>query len=65
MILVYALCLYALVGAIVAPAFFWAGVRRVLPGATLTPGAQLLLLPGALVLWPLLLRRWIDAGSRR
>jgi hypothetical protein len=53
------LAIYPAVGLIVAIAFVSYGVTRVLPTpATVTPGARLLLIPGAVVLWPLVLKRW-------
>jgi hypothetical protein len=37
-----------------------------LPGAiSFTPGARLLLLPGAAALWPYVIMRWRKAASRR
>lgn len=56
-----ALGLYAAIGAAVAVAFSAFGVTRVQP-ASVSPGARILLLPGALALWPYVLFRWIRAG---
>jgi hypothetical protein len=65
MILVEALAVYALIGVAVAPAFVIFGIARVMPEASLTSGARLMLLPGAAALWPLILTRWLEAGGRR
>jgi hypothetical protein len=64
MILLYALALYALIGLATAVAFVTVGVNQVLPpAATVTPGARILLLPGAAVLWPYVLARWLKSPS--
>jgi hypothetical protein len=60
-ILLSALALYAAIGAVVALAFAIVGVTRVQP-ASVTLGARILILPGALALWPYVLARWIKAG---
>jgi hypothetical protein len=60
--LLYALSLYAAVGAVTAVAFVLFGVTRV-QGAAVSPGARILLLPGATALWPYVLIRWITARS--
>ena len=63
MIVLYGLAIYAVVGIIVASAFVVAGVSKVLPEpAALTFGARLLLLPGAFLLWPYVVLRWLKAG---
>ena len=59
-ILLYALALYGAVGAVTALAFAAFGVTRV-QGAPMSLGARLLILPGALALWPYVLKRWIGA----
>ena len=56
-----ALVLYLAVGLMIAIAFVVAGVTRVQP-APVTLGARILLLPGALALWPIVLSRWRKAG---
>jgi hypothetical protein len=61
MIVLKALAVYAASGTVVALAFVVFGVRRVLPHASITPGARLLLLPGAAALWPLILFRWVKS----
>lgn len=51
--------LWCIVGLVVAGAFVARGADVALgEPASLTPGARLLLLPGAFVLWPLVLSRW-------
>lgn len=56
----YGLTLYAAAGLTVGIAFVTAGASRVLPGsASFTPGARLLILPGAAALWPYVLLRWL------
>jgi hypothetical protein len=60
----YGLLLYLAIGLVVAIPFATAGIGQVLPGPTsFTPGARLLLVPGAAALWPYVLLRWI--GARR
>jgi hypothetical protein len=62
MILLYALALYALLGFVTAVLFVIFGVSQVLPhSATATPGARILFLPGAAVLWPYVLIRWLKS----
>lgn len=58
----YGSVLYAALGVCVGVAFVARGVTRVLPGpATVTIPARLLLFPGAVALWPVVLRRWLQA----
>jgi hypothetical protein len=62
MILLYGAALYALLGIVTAVAFVTFGVSQVLPhAATVTVGARLLFLPGAAVLWPYVLLRWLKS----
>ena len=62
MVLIDLLALYALVGAVTALAFVIFGIARVLPaGTSVTLGARVLLLPGAALLWPYVLLRWVKA----
>ena len=61
MIVLEALAVYAALGLLVAAVFVLFGIRRVVPHATVTPGARLLLVPGATLLWPLILWRWFAA----
>jgi hypothetical protein len=56
--LLNALALYAGVGAVVALAFAAFGVTRV-QSAAMSLGARILILPGAMALWPYVLWRWI------
>jgi hypothetical protein len=59
------LAVYAAIGLAVGIAFVIAGAGRVLPGSTsFTPGARLLILPGAAALWPYVLIRWRKALAR-
>ena len=60
-VLFCALVLYLAVGLMIAIAFVVAGVTRVQP-APVTLGARILLLPGALALWPIVLSRWRKVG---
>jgi len=54
---------YAALGVLFALAFVTRGVQRVDPAAkTGTLGFRLLIVPGAVALWPLLLRRWVACG---
>ena len=62
--LVRLLAIYAAVGVVFAPAFLLVGVKRIDPVAAQgTWGFRLLILPGVIALWPILLRRWL-AGQR-
>jgi hypothetical protein len=60
LLLLNVLALYAAIGAAVALAFAAFGVTRVQP-ALVSLGARILILPGALALWPYVLVRWIKA----
>jgi hypothetical protein len=60
------LALYAVVGAVTGVAFVSFGLARVLPAGTpVTVGARVMLLPGAAILWPYVLLRWVKAGAAR
>jgi len=60
------LAFYALAGAVTALAFVTFGIARVLPAGTpVTLGARVLLLPGAVLLWPYVLLRWLKAPGAR
>jgi hypothetical protein len=65
MILLEFLAAYAVAGTAIAVAFVVFGVQQVLPHVSVTPGARLLLLPGAVALWPLVLRRWLKSRRNR
>lgn len=55
---------YGAVGLAVALGFVTFGILRAMPGAgPVTWGARLLLLPGAAVLWPWVLGRWLAGGT--
>jgi hypothetical protein len=56
------LTLYAATGAVTAVAFVTFGVTRV-QTAPVSPGARILILPGAFALWPYVLLRWIKAKA--
>jgi hypothetical protein len=61
-----ALALYIAAGITVGFSFVLFGATRVFPHpVTLTPGARILLLPGAALLWPLVLRRWLKSRSHQ
>jgi len=60
-LLVHALYLYGIAGLVFAIAFVITGVKHI-DSQTIGSGAgyRVLIFPGAAVLWPLLLRRWIS-----
>lgn len=58
-----ALAVYAAVGAVTGLAFVVFGVTRVQP-APVSPGARILILPGAAALWPYVMLCWLKAGVR-
>jgi hypothetical protein len=64
MILLYLLAAYVAIGIAVAFAFVIVGVTRVQP-MPVTLGARILLLPGAFVLWPLVVARWRRSRGAR
>jgi hypothetical protein len=55
---------YVAVGIVVALAFVTIGVTQVQP-MPVTVGARVLLLPGAFVLWPLVVSRWLRTRGGR
>jgi hypothetical protein len=64
-VLIDLLALYAVAGAVTALAFVTFGIARVLPtGTPVTFGARVLLMPGAALLWPYVLLRWVKARAR-
>lgn len=67
MVLVNGLALYVIAGVCTAIAFVgFGGVTRVLTESMpVTVGARILVLPGAAVLWPYVLYRWITSEHRR
>ena len=60
MALDYLLVAYVVVGTAVALAFVIVGVTQVQP-MPVTVGARILLLPGAFLLWPLVVARWLKS----
>ena len=65
MVLIDVLALYGVAGAVTALAFVTFGIARVLPAGTpVTLGARVLLLPGAAVLWPYVLLRWVRGRTQ-
>jgi hypothetical protein len=65
-VLLCALALYVAAGIVTAVAFVTVGIAAVLPQPmTFTPGARLLLVPGATALWPYVLVRWLKARQIR
>jgi hypothetical protein len=62
-ILLYGLALYVFIGIVTGVAFVTVGVARVLPHATVTVPARILWLPGAAILWPYVLTRWLKSGG--
>ncbi len=57
--LLYALEIYGWIGAAVAALFLLVGIDRVDPSARSSYAFRPLLIPGIVVLWPLVLLRWI------
>ncbi len=65
MFLLYGLAFYAVAGLITAILFVLFGVTRVLAHpVSVTPGARILFVPGAALLWPLVLGRWLKSRRR-
>lgn len=57
---------YGLVGTIVALAFAAFGAGRLLPQPSpISAPARILLIPGAFILWPYLVLRWLRGGRSR
>ena len=55
---------YLALGLVFAIPFTWVGVRKIDSHATHGSwGFRVLVLPGAIALWPLLLRRWVTGVS--
>ena len=58
--------LYFVAGVIVGLLFVIFGVTRALAQPTpVSAGGRVLLLPGSILLWPIVLGRWLQARSRR
>jgi hypothetical protein len=64
MVLLYLLIAYSAVGIVVALAFVTIGVAQV-QAMPVTVAARILLLPGAFVMWPLVLSRWLRTRGGR
>ncbi|MEO1573927.1 MAG: hypothetical protein AAFU65_03115 [Pseudomonadota bacterium] len=63
---VLALSVYLLIGVIVAVAFLALGAGRIDPAAAQgTLGFRILVFPGCVALWPLVLMRWRHGGPPR
>ena len=61
-IALYAAALYVAVGFVVALAFLTFGVTRALPEPIpVSVGARILFIPASIILWPLVLTRWLKA----
>lgn len=56
---------YATIGMAVAAAFLTLGIGRVVPNARASYVFRVLLIPGAILLWPLVLRRWAILRHRQ
>jgi hypothetical protein len=64
--LIAAIAMYASAGAVTAVAFVAFGVTRALGDPVeVSAGAGILLLPGAPLLWPYVLWRWLRSGGPR
>lgn len=62
--LVMLLQLYALIGFLFAIAFLWRGVGKTDPvAAEGTRGFKILIFPGCVAFWPLLMRRWLGGTT--
>jgi hypothetical protein len=64
-LLLAVLAAYAVVGVAVAAAFLVVGVGRVVPEAAGAYAFRPLLIPGTVLLWPLVAVRWAAAERRR
>lgn len=62
-LLVLCLALYAAAGAGIGLLFVTKGAERTLPGASFSGGARVMIFPGAAVLWPYVLYRWLRGKS--
>jgi hypothetical protein len=65
-VIIAGIAVYAAAGVVTGLAFVLFGVSRVPPEpASVTVGARVLFLPGAAILWPIVLGRWLNAGRGR
>jgi hypothetical protein len=63
-VFVFALLAYAALGFLFAVAFVSSGVTRMDPEAQGTKlGFRLIIIPGVMAFWPLLLKRWIRGAT--
>jgi hypothetical protein len=66
MIVFYVVAAYGAIGLVAALAFVTFGVTRLLPHpAPVSVAARILLIPGAMALWPYVLLRWAKSGRGR
>jgi len=63
LIFFYVFVLYVGIGMVTAVLFVIDGVSKVAHGAPVSPGARLCFIPASIALWPLVLRRWLQAGE--
>jgi len=61
-VIVWAATFYVWIGVVVAVLFLAFGLDRVDPAARGAYAFRPLLLPGAILLWPYVIRRWARAG---
>ncbi len=58
--------IYLLLGFIFSTAFLLAGIEKTDEGAHGSgPGFRIMILPGCIVFWPLLLKKWLNATNAR
>ncbi len=60
MIVFYIFAIYVVIGLISAIAFVAIGAQKV-THSSFTMGARILLLPGAILLWPYVITRWLKS----
>ena len=62
--IVRVLAVYGLIGVVLAAPFVTIGIGKIDPLARETGiGFRLIVVPGVVALWPLLLRRWLSRGN--
>jgi hypothetical protein len=57
--------LYASIGLLVAALFLTVGIGRIDPSAAHAYAFRFLILPGAILLWPLVLSRWLKLARQQ
>lgn len=62
-ILLYVFVLYLGAGIVTAILFFAYGASKLAHGAPVTQGARVLFIPAAILLWPLILKRWLSGET--